>query len=230
MKSGSPPRRIKAGIAGAERHDPYPELSPHSTRSSGSPTTRSAGLGDSPGYEHAYPHRSYVCTASPCRSRAMSGFATWRSLARPASARPPFSSTSWRKTSHEAMDSSSLIRMATSPKSALARAAFRNNQVCYVNLTDSAYPVGFNVLEDLGPDHRAVVADGIVAGMRAIWTDMWGPRLEQILRHSMRGAHRNAERIARAFAAASHRCGLSRPRRLSRRQSPDARLFRTAIQ
>ena len=29
----------------------------------------------------------------------------------------------------------------------------RNNQVCYVNLTDSAYPVGFNVLEDPGPDH-----------------------------------------------------------------------------
>ena len=61
----------------------------------------------------------------------------------------------------------------------------RNNQVCYVNLTDSAYPVGFNVLEDPGPDHRAVVADGIVAGMRAIWIDMWGPRLEQVLRHSI---------------------------------------------
>ena len=60
----------------------------------------------------------------------------------------------------------------------------RNNQVCYFNLTDSAYPVGFNVLEDVTPDHRAVVADGVVAGMRAIWTDMWGPRLEQILRHS----------------------------------------------
>ena len=27
----------------------------------------------------------------------------------------------------------------------------RNNQVCYVNLTDSAYPVGFNVLEDPAP-------------------------------------------------------------------------------
>jgi hypothetical protein len=61
----------------------------------------------------------------------------------------------------------------------------RNNQVCYVNLTDSAYPVGFNVLEDPGPDQRAVVADGIVSGMRAIWIDMWGPRLEQVLRHSI---------------------------------------------
>jgi hypothetical protein len=61
----------------------------------------------------------------------------------------------------------------------------RNNQVCYFNLTDSAYPVGFNVLEDPGPDQRAVVADGVVSGMRAIWSDMWGPRLEQILRHSL---------------------------------------------
>ena len=60
----------------------------------------------------------------------------------------------------------------------------RNNQVCYFNLTDSSYPIGFNVLEDPGPDRRAVVADGVVAGMRAIWADMWGPRLEQILRHS----------------------------------------------
>jgi hypothetical protein len=61
----------------------------------------------------------------------------------------------------------------------------RNNQVCYVNLTDSAYPVGFNVLEDPGADQRAVLADGVVSGMRAIWIDMWGPRLEQVLRHSI---------------------------------------------
>ena len=60
----------------------------------------------------------------------------------------------------------------------------RNNQVCYFNLTDNAYPVGFNVLDDVSPEYRAVVADGVVAGMRAIWADMWGPRLEQILRHS----------------------------------------------
>jgi Helicase HerA, central domain len=61
----------------------------------------------------------------------------------------------------------------------------RNNQVCYFNLTDSAYPVGFNILEDSGADQRAVLADGIVSGMRAIWIDMWGPRLEQVLRHSI---------------------------------------------
>lgn len=61
----------------------------------------------------------------------------------------------------------------------------RNNQVCYFNLTDRAFPVGFNVLDDPGLERRAVVADSVVSGMRAIWSDMWGPRLEQILRHSL---------------------------------------------
>jgi DNA helicase HerA-like ATPase len=60
----------------------------------------------------------------------------------------------------------------------------RHNQVCYFNLTDLDHPVGFNVLDDVHPDHRALVADGVVSAMRAIWFDMWGPRLEQILRHS----------------------------------------------
>lgn len=61
---------------------------------------------------------------------------------------------------------------------------WRNNQTCYFNLTDRDFPIGFNVLEDVALDHRAVVADGVVSAMRAIWSDMWGPRLEQILRHS----------------------------------------------
>jgi hypothetical protein len=62
---------------------------------------------------------------------------------------------------------------------------YRSNQVCYFNLTDHDFPIGFNVLEDVAPDHRAVVADGGVSAMRAIWSDMWGPRMEQILRHSL---------------------------------------------
>ena len=106
----------------------------------------------------------------------------------------------------------------------------RNNQVCYFNLTDSAYPVGFNVLEDVAPDHRAVVADGVVAGMRAIWIDMWGPRLEQILRHSCAALLETPNASLVLAAAASHRHGLSRPHHRSHHQSPDAGFFRTPIQ
>ncbi len=43
-----------------------------------------------------------------------------------------------------------------------------------------------NVLEDVHPDRRAVLVDGVVAAMRSIWHDSWGPRMEQILRHSAR--------------------------------------------
>ncbi len=60
----------------------------------------------------------------------------------------------------------------------------RNNHVCYFNLTDRDYPIGFNVLEDVDADQRALIADGVVSAMRSIWADMWGPRLEQILRHT----------------------------------------------
>src|SRR5689334_21972286 len=60
----------------------------------------------------------------------------------------------------------------------------RNNEVCYFNFADRTQAVGFNVLEDVDPDARALVVDGVVSAWRAIWPDMWGPRLEQILRHS----------------------------------------------
>ena len=80
----------------------------------------------------------------------------------------------------------------------------RNNQVCYVNLTDSAYPVGFNVLQDPGPDQRAVVADGIVAGMRAIWSGYVGPAARADPAALDYGAHRNTQRVAGALAKGSY--------------------------
>ena len=95
----------------------------------------------------------------------------------------------------------------------------RNNQVCYFNLTDSAYPIGFNVLEDVTPDHRAVVADGVVAGMRAIWIDMWGPRLEQILRHSLAALIETPNASLVLLPRLLTDARLSRPRRLPRLQS-----------
>ncbi len=62
----------------------------------------------------------------------------------------------------------------------------RRNEVCYLNVADLEFPVAFNILEDVHPDRRAVVVDGIVTGMRAIWQDSWGPRMERILRHTCR--------------------------------------------
>jgi len=62
---------------------------------------------------------------------------------------------------------------------------WRHNQVCVLRVGDE-FPVGLNLLEDTHPDARAVVADGVVAAMRSIWRDSWGPRLETILLHSVR--------------------------------------------
>jgi hypothetical protein len=62
----------------------------------------------------------------------------------------------------------------------------RRNHVCYLNVPDLEWPVGMNVLEDVHPDRRAVLVDGVVSAMRSIWQESWGPRMEQILRHAAR--------------------------------------------
>lgn len=82
--------------------------------------------------------------------------------------------------------------MVLDPHGSLAEAVlshvpqWRQNHVCVLDLADLAFPVGLNVLEDVEPDQRAVVVDGVVAAMRAIYRDSWGPRMELILRHAAR--------------------------------------------
>lgn len=61
---------------------------------------------------------------------------------------------------------------------------WRANDVCLVDLSDLAWPVAINALEVGHPDDRARIADTLVAGLRDIWQDAWGPRLELLLRHS----------------------------------------------
>jgi hypothetical protein len=61
---------------------------------------------------------------------------------------------------------------------------WRHNHVAYFNPSDLDFPIALNVLEDVHPDERAAAVDAVVIAMRAIWRDMWGPRLEIILRHA----------------------------------------------
>jgi hypothetical protein len=61
----------------------------------------------------------------------------------------------------------------------------RRNQVCYFDMMDRAFPVGFNMLADVHTDDHSLVAEGLVSAMRAIWGEIsWGPQLERILRNS----------------------------------------------
>ena len=55
----------------------------------------------------------------------------------------------------------------------------------YFNPADLEYPVAFNPLENVSPDHRYLVASGMISVLKKVWADFWGPRLEHILRNSL---------------------------------------------
>jgi len=57
----------------------------------------------------------------------------------------------------------------------------RTNDLAYFNPGDLEFPVGLNVLANVEPDSRHLVASGVVSAFKGIWRDSWGPRLEYIL-------------------------------------------------
>ncbi len=61
----------------------------------------------------------------------------------------------------------------------------RINDVCYLDVGESEYPVGFNPATRIAPARRALAASGIVAAFRHLWSDSWGPRLEHFLFHGV---------------------------------------------
>jgi len=61
----------------------------------------------------------------------------------------------------------------------------RVDEVIYFNATDAARPVPFNPLAQTHPAHHALVASGIIAMMKKVWGDSWGPRLEHVLRYTL---------------------------------------------
>lgn len=65
----------------------------------------------------------------------------------------------------------------------IPRRRFRD--VVYFAPKDLAWPIGLNLLEDVHPDHRHLVASSIVEAFRNLYSS-WGPRLEHILYHALR--------------------------------------------
>lgn len=57
----------------------------------------------------------------------------------------------------------------------------RADHLVYFNPGDLEFPVGLNLLAQVAPDERHLVASGIVGAFKGIWRDSWGPRLEYIL-------------------------------------------------
>ena len=62
--------------------------------------------------------------------------------------------------------------------------ASRLQDVIYFNPADHDHPVGFNLLENVNPEQKNIVASGVVGIMEKIFGEVsWGPRLEYILRN-----------------------------------------------
>jgi len=61
----------------------------------------------------------------------------------------------------------------------------RINDVCYLDVTDTDRPVGFNPATRIAPERRALAAAGIVSAFKHLWSDSWGPRLEHFLFHGV---------------------------------------------
>lgn len=61
----------------------------------------------------------------------------------------------------------------------------RIKDVVYFNPSDSEYPIAFNVVEQVEPHLRHLVASGLIGVFQKLWADSWGPRLEYILRNAI---------------------------------------------
>jgi len=61
----------------------------------------------------------------------------------------------------------------------------RINDVVYFNPADINYPIAFNVVEQVEPHLRHLVASGLIGVFQKLWADSWGPRLEYILRNAI---------------------------------------------
>lgn len=61
----------------------------------------------------------------------------------------------------------------------------RVNDVIYFNPADLEYPLAFNVMEKVDPEHRHLVASGLMGVFKKIWPDVWSARMEYILNNAI---------------------------------------------
>ena len=61
----------------------------------------------------------------------------------------------------------------------------RINDVVYFNPADMNYPIGFNILETVNPEHKHLVASGLMGVFKKIWPDVWSARMEYILNNTI---------------------------------------------
>lgn len=61
----------------------------------------------------------------------------------------------------------------------------RIKDVIYFNPADTAHPIAFNVMENVGEEYRHLVASGLMSVFKKIWPDVWSARMEYILNNTV---------------------------------------------
>lgn len=61
----------------------------------------------------------------------------------------------------------------------------RIKDVLYFAPFDMEYPISFNVMEDIGPDKRHLVTNGLMSTFEKIWVDAWSARMAYILNNTL---------------------------------------------
>ncbi|MFA5368717.1 MAG: CxxC-x17-CxxC domain-containing protein [Candidatus Paceibacterota bacterium] len=61
----------------------------------------------------------------------------------------------------------------------------RIKDVVYFNPSDLDNPIAFNIMEDVDPNYRHLVAGGLMAVFKKIWPDVWSSRMEYILNNTI---------------------------------------------
>lgn len=61
----------------------------------------------------------------------------------------------------------------------------RIEDIIYFNPADLHHPISFNVMENVAPEYRHLITDGLIAIFQKLWATSWGPRLEYVLRNTI---------------------------------------------
>ena len=61
----------------------------------------------------------------------------------------------------------------------------RLNDVIYFNPSDIGKPIAFNIMEDVDPEFRHLIAGGLMGVFKKIWPDVWSSRMEYILNNAV---------------------------------------------
>lgn len=61
----------------------------------------------------------------------------------------------------------------------------RIEDVIYFNPSDIEKPIAFNIMEEVDPEYRHLIAGGLMGVFKKIWPDVWSSRMEYILNNAV---------------------------------------------